>query len=97
MVPVTARPVYLATAPDPVFGYFHPAGGGRTAVLICSPFGWDETASYRVRYRWAEHLAAAGHPVLRIDLPGVGDSAGSPRGPTRRRGCARRPTLHASR
>src|SRR4051794_9531430 len=76
---MTARPVYLATTPDAVFGYFHPAERADTAVLICSPFGWDETASYRVRYRWAEQLAAAGYPALRIDLPGVGDSAGSPR------------------
>lgn len=83
MVRVTARPVYLATAPDAVFGYFHPAEGGRTGVLICPPFGWDEVASYRVRYRWAEQLAAAGHSALRIDFPGAGDSAGSPRGPAR--------------
>ena len=33
------------------------------------------------RREWAELLAAAGHPVLRFDLPGVGDSSGSPRDP----------------
>jgi alpha-beta hydrolase superfamily lysophospholipase len=57
------------------------AAPGSTGVLIVPPWGWDETASYRSRRAWAERLAAAGHPVLRIDLPGTGDSegeAGSP-------------------
>ncbi len=80
---MSARPVYLDTAPDPVFGYFHPSGGASTAVLIVPPFGWDEAASYRVRYRWAEQLAQAGHPALRIDLPATGDSGGMPRDPGR--------------
>jgi alpha-beta hydrolase superfamily lysophospholipase len=74
------RPVYL----DGVFGMFHApadATAPGTAVLICSPWGWDEVASYRSRRTWANHLAEGGHPTLRIDLPGVGDSAGSPGDP----------------
>jgi pimeloyl-ACP methyl ester carboxylesterase len=81
-----ARPLYLGTQPDAVFGFFHAVDPGAerdTAVLICPPFGWDDVCSYRGRMRWAEHLAAAGHPTLRIDLPGTGDSAGSPRDPDR--------------
>src|SRR5689334_5733310 len=80
------RPLYLATVPDPVFGFFHPAAdgaGGETAVLLCPPFGWDDVASYRTRLIWSERRAAYGHPTLRIDLPGAGDSAGSPRDPDR--------------
>jgi pimeloyl-ACP methyl ester carboxylesterase len=50
--------------------------GGATGVLIVPPWGWDEVASYRSRRTWAERLAEAGHPTLRIDLPGSGDSDG---------------------
>lgn len=77
----TAVPLYLNDGPDPVFGIFHaPAQGGErdTAVLICPPFGWDETCSYRSRRDWARRLAEEGFPCLRIDLPGTGDSGGSP-------------------
>jgi alpha-beta hydrolase superfamily lysophospholipase len=81
----TARPVYLrAEGIDPVFGFLHTpvdARSGETAVLICPPFGWEESCSYRSRRDWAEHLAGAGHPALRIDLPGTGDSGGSPETP----------------
>jgi alpha-beta hydrolase superfamily lysophospholipase len=49
-----------------------------SAVLLCAPWGWDEVASYRSRKRWAERLAAAGHPTLRFDLPATGHSAGAP-------------------
>lgn len=50
-------------------------------LLICSPWGWAETASYKGRRDWGRHLADAGHPVLRFDLPAVGDSSGSPGDP----------------
>jgi pimeloyl-ACP methyl ester carboxylesterase len=75
-----ARGLYLDCG-EPVFALFeNPAGDGpaRPGVLICPPWGWDELASYRSRRRWAELLAAEGHPVLRIDLPGTGDSGGDP-------------------
>ena len=76
-----ARPVYIGGGPKTVFGLFHPPAAGapdRRPVVICPPWGWDEVAGYRSRRRWAESLAAAGHPTLRIDLPGAGDSAGDP-------------------
>jgi pimeloyl-ACP methyl ester carboxylesterase len=80
--PPAARPVYLnIDGIDPVFGLLHmPADGPsrQTAVLICPPFGWEESCSYRSRRDWARHLAGAGYPALRIDLPGSGDSGGSP-------------------
>jgi pimeloyl-ACP methyl ester carboxylesterase len=48
------------------------------AVLICPPWGPDEPASYRARRAWGLRLAEAGHPTLRFDLPGTGDSTGGP-------------------
>lgn len=80
-----AAAIYLATEPDPVFAVFHPAAEAepRAAVLICPPWGWEEVASYRSRREWAERLAAAGHPTLRLTLPATGNSAGSPRDPGR--------------
>ncbi len=75
-----ARPLVLDLGSDSVFGTFHDAAGeddARTAVLICPPWGWEEITSYRARRAWAERLAAAGRPTLRIDLPGTGDSAGA--------------------
>lgn len=53
-----------------------PASG--TAVLICPPFGWEAVASRRPLRDWAHALAARGNVVLRLDLPGSGDSAGGP-------------------
>ena len=85
--PVTppARPFYLGTAPDPTFAFFHPSAQEpvSTAVILCSPFGWDDVASYRARRSWAEQLAASGHPTMRFDYPGSGDSGGSPGDPGR--------------
>jgi pimeloyl-ACP methyl ester carboxylesterase len=82
-----ARPVYLdIDGVDPVFSMLHmPADPQRdaSAVLICPPFGWEDCCSYRSRREWAEHLARAGHPTLRIDLPGAGDSGGVPEDPGR--------------
>jgi pimeloyl-ACP methyl ester carboxylesterase len=85
-VPPTSRPLYLGEGSGAVFGVLHePAATNASAlaVLICPPFGWDDICSYRSRRDWATQLAAAGHPTLRIDLPGSGDSAGSPRDPGR--------------
>jgi pimeloyl-ACP methyl ester carboxylesterase len=64
-----------------VAALYHPAADGHavaTGVVVCAPWGWDEVASYRSRRRWAERLAAAGHPTLRFDLPACGDSAATP-------------------
>ncbi len=83
---LASRPIYLALEPDPVFGWFHPAEpapDSRSAILIVPPWGWHEVASYRSRRAWAERLAADGHPTLRIDLPGTGDSGGTASGPDR--------------
>ncbi len=82
----TPRPLYLSGTEDPIFGIFHAVDRGprrSTAVLICPPFGWEDVCSYRSRRAWGIHLARAGYPALRLDLPGTGDSGGSPREPER--------------
>jgi len=79
--PGAQQPLYLDTGGG-TFGLLHPAAGGeRAAVLVVPPFGWDDVASYRPRRDWAQALARAGHPALRIDLPATGDSAGAPDDP----------------
>jgi pimeloyl-ACP methyl ester carboxylesterase len=79
-------PIWLALEPDPILCHLHTPPPGRatsTGVLIVPPFGWDEMCSYRGRRAWAGALAAEGHPALRLDLPGTGDSGGTPRDPDR--------------
>ena len=43
------------------------------------PFGYDDVCAYRGLRMWALSLSAEGLATLRIDLPGSGDSGGSPR------------------
>jgi pimeloyl-ACP methyl ester carboxylesterase len=79
---MSGAPVCLAFEPDPVVAFLHsPEASARqsTAVVICPPFGWEDMCSYRARRTWAESLRAAGFPAARLDLPGMGDSGGSPR------------------
>lgn len=82
--PPPAQPLWLDLPLGAVFMLLHepvPALRRDTAVLICPPFGWEDACSYRGRRAWAQALTEAGFPVARIDLPGTGDSAGSPRDP----------------
>lgn len=48
----------------------------RTAVIIVVGGAQYRVGSHRQFVQLARHLAAAGHPVLRFDLPGMGDSPG---------------------
>ena len=78
---------YLDAGAEPIFAMLDqppPTAPARsTAVLLCPPVGWQDVSSYRPRRDWARELAAAGHPTLRIDLPGTGDSGGDARDPGR--------------
>ncbi len=80
---MTERALYLAAGETPFQVVFHePVGApAQTAVLLVPPFGWEEIASHRSRRAWAEDLCSHGFPVLRIDLPGTGDSGGVPADP----------------
>ncbi len=58
-----------------------PAGGTptqHTAVLIVVGGAQYRAGSHRQFVLLARRLAAAGYPVLRFDLPGMGDSPGEP-------------------
>src|SRR3954471_10924672 len=79
---ISGTALYLDLEPDTVAAFHHAperSDPARPAVVLCPPFGWEDVASYRVRRDWAVRLAGAGHHVLRVDLPGTGDSAGGPR------------------
>lgn len=66
-----ARPVFF----DGLAGMYH-AATGTAAVLLVSPWGFEELSS-RTAYRLiGERLAALGYPCLRFDLPGTGHSSG---------------------
>jgi pimeloyl-ACP methyl ester carboxylesterase len=82
--PLLPAPLHARAAPLEVFGLVTdpPAGvARRRPILLGAPFGWEDSSSHRPLREWALHLAERGHPTLRIDLPGTGDSAGSPFSP----------------
>jgi alpha-beta hydrolase superfamily lysophospholipase len=73
-----AAAVIFGDEQAPLFGFFHPPHGvARTsAVVLCNPFGYESLCAHRAYRHLAEHLAAAGFPVLRFDHHGTGDSSG---------------------
>ena len=60
---------------DGLAGYFHSAGGS-TAILLLSPWGYEELCSRKSFRILGEKLADAGYPCLRLDYPATGHSAG---------------------
>jgi pimeloyl-ACP methyl ester carboxylesterase len=78
--------MYLGTEPEPTFAMIHlpeRARAGTTGVVFAPLYGWDDICTHRSRRNWARALAEAGHPAIRLDLPGTGDSPGSPHAPDR--------------
>lgn len=62
-----------------LFGVYHaPAATrpGAGAVLLCPPFGQEYIRTHRLYRQLATQLAQRGHPCLRFDYYGSGDSAG---------------------
>jgi pimeloyl-ACP methyl ester carboxylesterase len=66
-------------APDgtPLYVAYH-AGGDAAPVVIAPPLFEERKSAYAPLRRLAEKLAAAGHPVLRFDYRGSGESGGDP-------------------
>ena len=72
-------PFYFDSGGPALFGVLHRPNGGpadREAFVLCHPFGEEKLWSHRVFVTFARQLAAAGHPVLRFDQRGNGDSEG---------------------
>ena len=51
-------------------------GNGRVGVLFVNSLSLPRAASGDSAVHWANGVAALGYPAFRIDLPGIGDSAG---------------------
>ena len=75
-----AQPGYLAGATAPVMGWWHPARQpcGLPPVVMCPALGDEAIGAHRGWRDLAHLLSEAGVPVLRLDLPGEGDSFDPP-------------------
>jgi exosortase A-associated hydrolase 2 len=60
-----------------LFGVLHENGPARGVPFVfCHPFGEEKLWTHRVFVSFARRLAQRGHPVLRFDYTGNGDSEG---------------------
>jgi uncharacterized protein len=75
---VNETPFFFRGGADSLFGVLHQpaADSGKPAFVFCHAFGEEKLWSHRVHVAFARLLAADGHPVLRFDYMGNGDSAG---------------------
>ncbi len=72
-------PLFFPSGDRSLFGVLHrPPDGAeaRPAFVFCHPLAEEKLWTHRVFVSYARHLAAAGHPVLRFDTTGSGDSEG---------------------
>jgi pimeloyl-ACP methyl ester carboxylesterase len=70
------QPLLFGAPERTLFGLFHPASANRPGVLLCAPFGQEAIRTQRFYRVLTERLVRAGHPVLRFDYYGCGDSMG---------------------
>lgn len=79
----TALPIYFGEPRYRCFGWYHEPQGDspRAAVVVCPPLGHEAIYAHRALRHMAERLAVAGHPVLRLDYHGTGDSPGGEMSP----------------
>lgn len=79
---VQEQPIHIAGDGFDMLGILTlPAPGmpmRRIGVVVVVGGAQYRVGSHRQFVRLARRLAAAGHPVLRFDLPGMGDSPGEP-------------------
>lgn len=76
---VTEHPFFFPGPHATLFGIVHDAAAGvmpREPFVFCHPFAEEKLWTHRVFVTFARQLAALGHPVLRFDYNGHGDSDG---------------------
>lgn len=77
--PPDETPIFFDGGSCALFGVLHrpaTAAEAKPAFVFCHPLAEEKLWSHRVFVSYARRLAAAGHPVLRFDFMGNGDSAG---------------------
>ena len=73
------RPLFFSSDNRALFGVLHrPAADAtpKSAFVFAHPLGEEKLWTHRVFVSFARQLAACGHPVLRFDFTGNGDSEG---------------------
>jgi exosortase A-associated hydrolase 2 len=75
----TETPFYFMNGARALFGVLHErsSSASLTPFVFCHPFGEEKLWTHRVFVSFARRLAAEGHPVLRFDYMGNGDSSGT--------------------
>jgi uncharacterized protein len=72
-------PFFFPDGTGRLFGVYHEASGSAPGLpfVFCHPFGEEKLWTHRVFVTFARALAGRGHPVLRFDYRGNGDSSGA--------------------
>lgn len=75
---MSETPFFFTRDDARLFGLLHrpESGAARTGFVLSHPFAEEKLWSHRTFVSAARALAAAGHPVLRFDYTGAGDSSG---------------------
>lgn len=76
---MATTPMHFGDSRRRLYGVFHhpeKRAPRAPAVVLCNPFGEEAIRAFRIFRLLAERLAREGHPVLRFDYYGTGDSEG---------------------
>src|SRR3954447_16053730 len=65
----------IPVAFDGLSACLHDAPGSSGVILVSSP-GFEDLCAHRMMVALGDQLASRGHPFLRVDLFGTGDSGG---------------------
>lgn len=76
---MTRTPTWFGPAHRPLFGWWHepPGRTARAGIVFVPPLGAEMLAAHEAYRDLADGLASRGFLVLRFDLDGTGDSAGT--------------------
>jgi len=78
-VPFSEEPVHFESKGNRLFGIFHPASDGNKnfGIIFVNSGMQNRVGPHRVYVIFARILSQIGYSVLRIDLPGIGESEGT--------------------